>query len=842
MIGDKGWKDGKGRAPAEAISDGEMAQALAAQLSEMLTAGWRCGERPIAEDLLKEASDLVGFPDAAILVVKEEIRRRREYGPPPEVEEYRRRFPEWANDLQPLFDSYCTISETDASVVFPVCGETVVGCRLVAELGRGAQGRVFLAAQTSLADRLVVLKMGLRDCHEHLALARLLHTHIVPLYFVQDLPVHNLRVLCMPYLGGATLAQLREELASIPVAQRSGRDLMAALDRIQAPRPTAAAQVGPARSRLEKGGYVEAVCWLGACLADALDYAHEQGMMHLDIKPSNVLVAGDGQPLLLDFHLARPPLPKGALPPGWFGGTPGYMPPEQWLAFKAVHARQPILVPIDGRADIYSLGVVLFEMLGGKPTPRLKTPRRALQRVNREISPGLADVIAKCVDPIPSRRYQDAGALAEDLRRHLTHQPLRGAPNRSPLERWRKWRRRQPYALTRVGMWAILVAVVAAAGVLAGAYFLHQYQEAKTALAEGEKLLKQGQPKDAKPWLARGRALMDSFPWPTPLADELAEKERQAYRAQLAQALHQTVDDLRFHCDPDAFSPAEAAKREADCGLLWDKRLDLDEALGNERSLKDENHVRLDLRDLAVLGAALRGRMADGESAEARRQQLDRLDEAEALFGPSAVIQYERARLRPADANALAPSPFTAWGHYALGRALLRDGKMERAAVELERAVVLQPQGFWPNFYQGVCAYHRERYTEAEAAFRVCVALRPDSAPCYLNHGLAENALGRRERARADYDQAIQLDANYGDAWLDRGVLDYQEKREDQALEDLHQALACGAEAATVHYNLALVQQARGDEAEARAEVLTTLRMRPGHVGASELYARLKAR
>jgi len=90
--------------------------------------------------------------------------------------------------------------------------------------------------------------------------------------------------------------------------------------------------------------------------------------------------------------------------------------------------------------------------------------------------------------------------------------------------------------------------------------------------------------------------------------------------------------------------------------------------------------------------------------------------------------------------------------------------------------------------------------------------------------------------------QAIQLDANYGDAWLDRGVLDYQEKREDQALEDLHQALACGAEAATVHYNLALVQQARGDEAEARAEVLTTLRMRPGHVGASELYARLKAR
>jgi tetratricopeptide (TPR) repeat protein len=125
---------------------------------------------------------------------------------------------------------------------------------------------------------------------------------------------------------------------------------------------------------------------------------------------------------------------------------------------------------------------------------------------------------------------------------------------------------------------------------------------------------------------------------------------------------------------------------------------------------------------------------------------------------------------------------------------------------------------------------------------RVCVALAPETAECYYNHGLAENALGRRDRARADYDQALQLDASYADAWLKRGFLDHQEKREVQALKDLRQALACGADAATVHYNLALVQQARGDEAEARVEVLTALRMRPGHAGAGDLYARLKAR
>ena len=801
-LGDNGC-GAKNRALAEGVTGEELAQALAAQLSESLAASWRRGERLRAEELLKDATDLVGFPDAALLVVREEIRIRRELGPPPELDEFQRRFPQWTTKLVSLFNSDSSTTEAVHSVVFPVCGESAAGCRLVEELGRGAQGRVFLAAQTSLADRLVVLKMGLRDCQEHLALARLLHTHIVPLHFVQDLPVHNLRVMAMPYLGGATLAQLRDELLSIPVAQRNGRDLLAALDRIQASRPTTAAQTGPARSRLESDGYVEAICWLGACLADALRHAHEQGMMHLDIKPSNVLIAGDGQPLLLDFHLARPPVAKGSAAPGWFGGTPGYMPPEQWLAFKAVHARQPIPAAVDGRADVYSLGVVLFEMLGGKPAPRIKTPSRALQRANVKVSPGLADVIAKCIDPEPSRRYQDAGALADDLRRHLAHQPLRGAPNRSPLERWRKWRRRQPYALARASMAALLVAVVAAASALGAAHLFSQHQEAAAALDEGNDLLRRGLPEDAERSLARGQALIASSPWSSSLAAALAEKGRLAYQMRLAQTLHRTADNLRFHYDPETLSPAEAARLEADCDQLWNARRDLLDGLGNESSLIEEKQVRDDLRDLAVLGVQLRGRMTNGETRASGRQ-FDRLDEAETLFGSSAVLQYERSRLVPPAATESLSTP---WDHYALGRALLRDGKMDRAALELERAVVLQPQGFWPNFYDGVCAYRRGRFAEAEAALRVCVALAPDSAPCYYNHGLVEIALGRRERARADYDQALRLDPNLAAAWLNRAVLNHQEMRDEQALEDLHQALAHGADPAVVHFNAALIKR-----------------------------------
>src|SRR5205814_4455868 len=115
-----------------------------------------------------------------------------------------------------------------------------------------------------------------------------------------------------------------------------------ALDRAQAAVPLAVQTSGPARDRLAAAAYVEAVCWLGACLADALQHAHERGLLHLDLKPSNVLLAADGQPMLLDFHLARGPLAAGAPAPSGLGGTPGYMAPEHQAALAAVAGRHDV--------------------------------------------------------------------------------------------------------------------------------------------------------------------------------------------------------------------------------------------------------------------------------------------------------------------------------------------------------------------------------------------------------------------------------------------------------------------------------------------------------------------
>src|SRR5207249_2912087 len=108
--------------------------------------------------------------------------------------------------------------------------------------------------------------------------------------------------------------------------------------------------------------YVRATAWVVARLAEALQHAHERGVLHRDIKPSNVLVAGDGQPMLLDFNLAQQT--RNAQAAATLGGTVAYMAPEH---LRALAARDPALArQVDQRADVYSLGMVLFEMLAGQ--------------------------------------------------------------------------------------------------------------------------------------------------------------------------------------------------------------------------------------------------------------------------------------------------------------------------------------------------------------------------------------------------------------------------------------------------------------------------------------------
>jgi serine/threonine protein kinase len=742
----------------------EAAEALAAQLVSEMIQRWRQGERVYPEHFLLLHPELWAHPEAAADLIYEELCLRQEYGPVVPLEQVLARFPEWAPQLAVLFDCQRVLGPRRPAPQFPQAGDTCGDFLLLAELGRGAHGRVFLASQVSLAERPVVLKVTPLGAYEHLTLARLQHTHIVPLYSVQDDAARGLRALCMPYFGGATLAPLLETVRGRAPGQRTGQDLLDALDKAQSASPLAAPARGPARQALAAASYEEALCWIGACLADALHYAHERGLVHLDVKPSNILLASDGQPMLLDFHLAREPLVPDDQRLAWLGGTSGYMSPEQQQALHAVEEGRPLSGNVDGRSDQYSLALVLYEALaGGLPD----VPRVPLCRCHAGVDVGLSDVIERCLAVDPQARYPDMAALAADLRRHLAQRPLAGVRNRSLRERWRKWRRRRPHGLALAGM---MLAVVTAAGAVALgilSHFGHRIDGARTDLGDAQHQMASGDWEGASRTLQRGLAAARGVPFQRDLANDLehqlhrAEEGRAgAKRGEMRRTLHQLAERFRLLFGATQLAPEELRRLEPTCRACWESRARIVAQLSPAGAGALEPQARHDLLDLAIFWADLPQRLADQTGrAEARRHALAILAEAEALFGPSPVLAEEHKVHGAARPHPSTPrQPADAWEHYALGRALLRAGDLQRAAEETERAVRLEPQGLWPNYYQGVCAYRQGRAADAVTAFSVCIGAAPDGAGCYYNRGLAFAALGQTAAAQRDYEQAARLD------------------------------------------------------------------------------------
>jgi tetratricopeptide (TPR) repeat protein len=616
--------------------------------------------------------------------------------------------------------------------------------------------------------------------------------------------------------------------------------------------------------------YVQAACWITACLADALQYAHDRGLVHLDVKPSNVLLANDGQPMLLDFHLAREPIQCGGPLPDRFGGTLAYMPPEQRAAMLALQSGRPVEQPVDARADIYALGAILYELLGG--TLPLEAQPRPLFQINPQVSVGLSDIVARCLAPQPDDRYSSAAALADDLRRHLTDQPLAGVANRSPAERWHKWRRRRPNAVRAAGMLAVVggVAALAVAGVWSRT--VERCGAAEQALRDGQAQLETGQPAEAVATFERGLAGVENLPFRRDLAEQLRDQLATARRLRAAGQLHQLANQIRALYGTGPRPPDRLRALAQLCGEFWQKREQIAATLDAGR----DPEVATDLLDLAIFWADLQVRLAPESEANVARtprmpsaaarelclqQAICTLDEAETMFGASRVLEYQRRVYASAIEGANVPasgdreerrSPDqpahasrsadrrSAWEHTALGRALLDSGSLSQAAEELEAARAIDSSGPWTNFYYGLCAYRLGRHEDAVAAFSVSIGAAPEVAGCFYNRALAYAALGRTDRALHDYDRALELDPTLAAAWLNRGMLHYKLEQHDEAVADLCQALQHGADAATVHYDMALIHLATNDTAAAIAEANLALEHDPSHEPARRLRDSLR--
>ncbi|HEV3204470.1 MAG TPA: serine/threonine-protein kinase, partial [Gemmataceae bacterium] len=503
------------------------------------------GERPITEEFLALYPALWNQPESAIELIYEETCLRKEHGQELSRRDLLNRFPQWKTQLDVLLDCHL-IMEPDPEPMFPEVGETLGDFRLLAELGRGGQGCVFLATQPSLSDRPMVLKItACDDGREHLSLARLQNTHIVPLYWVETFPERNVRVLCMPYFGNATFKQILDQVQEIPLSKRNGQHLLDALAKIQEKVPVRLPSRGPIRQLLAKATYVQAICWIGSFLAEALNYAHERDLIHLDLKPSNILLGADGQPMLLDFHLTQKPIHPDDPPPKWLGGTPPYMSPEQKAAVAAVQNEKPVPSVVDARADIYSLGIMLYEALGGKIPYRPGTSP-PLHKINPLVSVGLSDIIDKCLAPDPAARYAQAGFLAADLQRHIHNHPLVGVRNRNWLEVWQKWRRRRPYTLLLLAMLAAVLIVAWAAFSFRQSNIEERRTQIKKFLEQGHEFFKIGNYGEAAAFYQQGLALAEGLADDKESIQEFTENLKRVELAQTIQSLHQLARRIRF--------------------------------------------------------------------------------------------------------------------------------------------------------------------------------------------------------------------------------------------------------------------------------------------------------
>jgi predicted Ser/Thr protein kinase len=463
---------------------------------------WRAGKRVLAEAYLARHPAVRADAECALELVYQEVLLRAERGEAPQLEEYLRRFPEWAARLGPLFEVHQALGSgpladgasattvpprpapatgADAATLPPepapaeVPGDLpqVPGYALLGELGRGGMGVVYKARQVGL-DRLVALKMILAGPYagehevarfrtEAEAVARLQHPHIVQIYEVGE---HDGRpFFSLEFVEGGSLAERLEGT------------------------PWPAGKAAP---------LVEA-------LARAMHAAHRKGIVHRDLKPANVLLTPEGEPKITDFGLAKKlDVEKGQTQTGAIVGTPSYMAPEQ------AGGQSKALGPA---ADVYALGAILYELLTGRPpfkaTKPLDTILQVLSeepvppsRLQPKVARDLETICLKCLEKEPGKRYGTAEALAEDLRRFRADEPIVARPVGS-LERGWRWCRRNPAV-------AGLLAAVAAALVLgtgvASWFAIRAEINAKQAEANAEQADVARSQADAQKALAEQRA------------------------------------------------------------------------------------------------------------------------------------------------------------------------------------------------------------------------------------------------------------------------------------------------------------------------------------------------
>jgi serine/threonine protein kinase len=480
-------------------------------------------------------SDLDSGPDLLSNLAHDFAERWRR-GERPTLTEYTERYPDLAEQIRELFPALMMMEEF-GSVAGQAPDSAGGGCavplqlgeyRILREIARGGMGVVYEAVQESLGRHVALKVLPLhhmlgssqleRFDREAKAAARLHHTNIVPVF---GTGVHEgTHYYAMQYIQGQAIHTVLEEVRRLRAGQGapSPQPLTVSIAKqLLTDAPAEAVQALPAATvfwpRLQESGgavavggtastptapvpsaptsdltgssearYFRGVARVGVQVAEALAYAHRQGIVHRDIKPSNLLLDTQGVVWVTDFGLVKDEGSANLTQTGDIVGTVRYMAPERFEDQG------------DGRCDIYSLGATLYEMLTLRPAFPGERRAELIDRVRHEEPPrprqldphvprDLETVVLKAMAKEPGRRYQAAEELAEDLRRYLADRPVL-ARRSTALERGWRWCRRNPVVALLIASVVVLLVVLLGTSLANNARLQEQLKRAERAEKE----------------------------------------------------------------------------------------------------------------------------------------------------------------------------------------------------------------------------------------------------------------------------------------------------------------------------------------------------------------------